>query len=398
MKPEASRQSTRPRLLFLITSRYAGGAEQSLLRLMERLSVRYECLLAGPATIENRAMREAAGRMGAVVEFDAAEPKDDPGVRLRPGRFLAGCWRTLRLFWRVRPDLVVFFLHLPLVAAAPRFVAALLRKRSIVSFRLVVNGVPAGPRRVRLLKWEKARNQVWVAVSQDNRRGLCQDMGLAEKDVRLIYNGIGPLEGGGRVQGAARRELRRKLGIPEHRVVFLFAGRLTPLKGCRELAAASVQVWKRCPEALCVLVGDGPDRPYLESWIRERSAGDALRLEGARPNVMDYMAAADVFVHPSHAEGLSNSLLEAMQMGLPVIAANCSSMPELVRDPVEGFLVPKKDPEALGQAMMALLGDQALRERMGQAASFRAEHFPVEAMYSGWDQLIQEALEDRSGS
>ncbi len=397
--PTENRSDGRPRLLFVITSRFAGGAQHSLLRLIGHLGARHACILAGPGTDENRDFLDRMRSLGRVVAFDAGEPKDDNGIHLRAGRFVRGCWRTLLLLWRTRPDVVVFFLHHPLAAAAPRFMAALLRRRSIVSFRLVMNGLPVGPRRIRMLNWEKSRGQTWVAVSEDNRQRLCGDMGLDSGEIRLIYNGIGPLTGPGRAQGEARRELRRRLGLPEDRTIFLFSGRLELRKGCQELARAAALLWKEHPEALCVMLGEGPEQDRLAESIRNSGAEAAVLFAGHRPNGTEYLAAADVFVHPSYYEGLSNSLLEAMQMGLPVVAMNCSSMPELVTDQVEGLLVPRGDSGALGRAMARLLRDETLRERMGRAAALRARAFPLEATWSAWDKLIEEVrMPDVSGS
>ena len=380
------------RLLFVVTSRYAGGAETSLVRLLDHLRNRYECILAVPETDENRRFVDQVRAICAVSPFDVHEPKDDSGIRLHPRRFLFGCWQTLRLLWRTRPDVVVFFLHLPLVAAAPRFVAALFRRKSILSFRLVVNGLPVGPRRIRLLNWEKRRNQTWVAVSGHNRRVLCEDMHLEPDAIRLIHNGLPPLEGPGRLAGEARGAERRRLGLPEDRVIFLFCGRLTPIKGCRELVDAAVRAWRAHPEAMCVLLGDGPDREHLTEWIRSQKAESAVLIAGAKSDVRSYLSVADVYVHPSHAEGLSNSLLEAMQMGLPVIAADCSSMPELVTDRQEGLLVPKANPAALASAMEQVVGNDRLREQMGQAAQKKALQFPLSATLAAWDQLLGELL------
>ena len=387
-----AKDPTRRKILFLITSRYTGGAEQSLRRLIEHVQARYDCRLAAPYTAENQHFLESVRAICPTVELDTREPSDDAGVHLPPGRFFMGCWRTLQLLWRTRPDVVIFFLHLPLVAAAPRFVLALLRWKTIVSFRLVVNGLPVGPRRIRLLNWEKRRNQTWVAVSGHNRRLLCEDMHLEPDAIRLIYNGLPPLDGTGRLAGEACCAERRRLGLPEDRVIFLFCGRLTPIKGCRELVDAAVRVWRAHPEVMCVLLGDGPDREVLAQWIQAQKAEAAVLIAGAKSEVRNYLAVADVYVHPSHAEGLSNSLLEAMQMGLPVIAADCSSMPELVTDQQEGLLVSKSDPAALASAMERMSGDARLREQMGQAARRKARQFPLSATLSAWDQLLSDLL------
>ena len=95
--PTENRSDGRPRLLFVITSRFAGGAQHSLLRLIGHLGARHACILAGPGTDENRDFLDRMRSLGRVVAFDAGEPKDDNGIHLRAGRFVRGCWRTLLL-------------------------------------------------------------------------------------------------------------------------------------------------------------------------------------------------------------------------------------------------------------------------------------------------------------
>lgn len=387
-----SKSGCRSHLLFVATSRYTGGAEQSLLRLITHLNLKYECVLACPATSENQDFRNKAQAVCRVVKFDTREPKDSSGIRLHWGHFLGGCWKSVLLYWRTKPDVIVFFLHLPLVAAAPRFIAALFRWPAILSFRLVVGGLRVGPRRIRLLNWEKKRAQTWVAVSEDNRRLLCQDMHLGSDKIQVILNGIPALSDSVSPSGTAALELRRRLGLPEDRTIFLFAGRLTPIKGCRELVMAAAMLWKLHPQALCVMLGDGPDRSTLQEILEVRKAEPAVLLAGSQSNVAEYLRAADVYVHPSHAEGLSNSILEAMQLGLPIIAANCSSMPELVTDQVEGLLVPKADSAALCHAMQRLLLDPDLRGRMGKAAAEKVKAFSLESTFASWDKLIVRKL------
>lgn len=393
MKPHGSQEGVAfpSRILFVVTSRFAGGAQHALLGLIEHLKSSHECLLAAPATDGNRGFLAKTELHCRHVPFDVNEPADDWGIHLRLGRYLLGCWRTVLLFLRVHPDVTVFFLHHPLAAAAPRFIAALLGRRSILSFRLVMNGLPVGPRRIRLLNWEKRRHQIWMAVSEDNRRKICSDMGLPLEVVRLIYNGIQPLPGCVRLYGEDRRAMRERLGVPPERVVFLFSGRLELRKGCPELLSAAVSLWKDHPNALVVFLGDGPERACMEAEVRAQGAEPGVRFPGHCDHAARFLSVADVYVHPAHYEGLSNAILEAMQMGLPILTTNSSSMPELVSDGVEGMLVPKKDPGALYHAMKRLLLDEPLRERMGHAASKRAQRFPLEATYLQWEEMITDA-------
>ena len=94
---------------------------------------------------------------------------------------------------------------------------------------------------------------------------------------------------------------------------------------------------------------------------------------GQRDDIPDLLAALDIFVLPSHSEGVSLALLEAMAAGLPVIATAVGGLPEVVTDGVNGLLIPPQDPEALAQALARLLDDPALAKKLGENARQHVE-------------------------
>lgn len=112
-------------------------------------------------------------------------------------------------------------------------------------------------------------------------------------------------------------------------------------------------------------------------------------LEGRTTTPTRRLAAADLFVLPSRYEGFPNALLEAMAMGLPVVAADCDSGPrEIIRDGVDGILVPPEDPEALSRAMLMLIRDHELRRRLGGAAVSVRERFSLPAVVRSWEEVL----------
>lgn len=155
----------------------------------------------------------------------------------------------------------------------------------------------------------------------------------------------------------------------------LAVGSLEPYKGHRYLVEACAALARAALEFRCVIVGEGPQRPELERLITQADLGERCRLSGAATHekVRETMAEADVLVLPSvttrsgKMEGLPVVLMEAMAMGLPVVASNLSGIPELVTAGVEGLLVPERDPQALAAALEILAGDPDLRTRMGAA-------------------------------
>jgi glycosyltransferase involved in cell wall biosynthesis len=119
-------------------------------------------------------------------------------------------------------------------------------------------------------------------------------------------------------------------------------------------------------------------------------------LPGKRNDVPQIMQALDVFVLPSQAEGISNTILEAMACGLPVVATDVGGNSELVVDGETGTLVPPGDPSSMADAMARYAQDQALRKAHGQAAQARiAEHFSMQRMLSAYDTVYQQLMEQR---
>ncbi len=169
---------------------------------------------------------------------------------------------------------------------------------------------------------------------------------------------------------AARRRIRTELGVPEARVVVIVVSRLVRHKGHPELLAAMQQV-----DAELWVVGNRLDSDHgadLEPYFAASGLGNRLRRLGYREDVPALLASADIFVLPSHFEGLPMSVIEAMLTGLPVVASDISGPREQVQDTRTGLLVPPRDVPALAAALRLLAGNQALRTRLGRAGRERA--------------------------
>jgi glycosyltransferase involved in cell wall biosynthesis len=169
---------------------------------------------------------------------------------------------------------------------------------------------------------------------------------------------------------AARHQLREKLGVPEDRIVVTAVSRLVRHKGYPELLAAMQDV----PADLWVvgerLASDhGED---MEPYFAASGLGARLRRLGYRRDVAAILAASDIFVLPSHFEGLPMSVIEAMLCGLPVVATDIRGPREQVVAGETGFLVPPASVAPLAAALRRLAGDASLRQRMGAASLARA--------------------------
>ncbi len=177
-----------------------------------------------------------------------------------------------------------------------------------------------------------------------------------------------------RADAAARARTRAQLRTPEDAVVITMIGRLVAEKGYVELFEAM-----RKNNAVLWVVGDrlrsdhasGIDT-IVEAVKKDLALGPRIRFLGYRQDVPNLLAASDIFTLPSYREGMPRSIIEAMMTGLPVVATDIRGAREEVIDDETGFLVPVRNPAALGAALAKLVADPSLRARMGAAGRVRA--------------------------
>lgn len=175
-------------------------------------------------------------------------------------------------------------------------------------------------------------------------------------------------------------------------------GRLVAQKGFDLLIEAFALIARRHPSWLLDIWGEGPDRSELQAQIDERGLQARINLCGISPMPGGWAARADAFVLASRFEGFPNVLGEAMAAGLPVVAANCDFGPaDLVSPDETGLLVAPDDVPALADGLDRLLGDKALRDRLGAAARRSAARFALEHVAAAWDRLLCDILLRRRG-
>jgi glycosyltransferase involved in cell wall biosynthesis len=120
---------------------------------------------------------------------------------------------------------------------------------------------------------------------------------------------------------------------------------------------------------------------------------ETVDMPGFDPEPFAIMARADMFVLSSRYEGFGQVLLQAMTCAVPVVATDCPSGPrEIMRDGVDGVLVPPEDPDALGEAMARLMSDPELRDQMGARARERSEDFAPARIWAMWDRVIESVV------
>ncbi len=201
--------------------------------------------------------------------------------------------------------------------------------------------------------------------------------GVPEARTVTVHEGI-DLD---RVASAPRASLHEELFLPHQAPIVGNVAALVPHKGQRHLIEAAALVVRKVPDARFVIAGEGELRPSLERQIKEHRLEKHVLLAGFRPDVLSLHKAFDIFVMSSITEGLGTSLLDAMAAAKPIVATATGGIPEVVDDGVTGFLVQPRDDRAMADAIVRLLKDDDLRQRMGLAGLKRArEKFGAERM------------------
>jgi glycosyltransferase involved in cell wall biosynthesis len=263
----------------------------------------------------------------------------------------------------------------------------------VAGIRDTCDDLPALHRRVQRLTCRMADA---VIVNADAiKRRLVGD-GYDPDTIQVIRNGIDLTRFAGRHEpGRVRRELGLAADVP---LVAVFA-RLNPVKGIEYFLEAAVAVTARFPGARFLVVGtahagddDSSEHPYkrkLEAYAASLGLADRLLFTGFRRDVPALLAECSVSVLPCvRNEGLSNSVLESMAGGVPVVATTVGGNPEAVEDGVTGLLVPPCDAGALARAVCAILEDRERAARLGRAARERAvRHFSIERLVGRTEQF-----------
>jgi glycosyltransferase involved in cell wall biosynthesis len=193
-----------------------------------------------------------------------------------------------------------------------------------------------------------------------------------------------------------RTELLDRLGIGRGEQVILSIGRLSREKGHADLVRAVGSLPSTLRDWKLVLVGIGPEREALERLAISLDIGDRVIFAGHTSNVSRFYSIADAFVLPSHSEGSSNVLLEAMMARVPIVATSAGGNVEILLDGISGLLVPIGDSPNLADAIARLLQDRTLALRCVESAYVRAANdFSLERYRARLLSFYDEALAER---
>lgn len=232
----------------------------------------------------------------------------------------------------------------------------------------------------------------FVAVSHANEQRMTQIERIPAEKIVVLPTAYIPH------QPADGPDLRRELGLSGSARLVVSAAILRQEKALEVLLEAHALVRDAEADVHLVLVGDGPTRPELERRAAELDIGDSVHFVGVRSDVDAIILQADVCSMSSDWEGMPLFALEAMAAGAPMVATRVGGLPEVVEDQVTGLLVPPRSPEALAEALLAVLRDRELAGRLAEAARARSHEFRIEAVAARFAGLYETLLEEQSTS
>ncbi len=247
-----------------------------------------------------------------------------------------------------------------------------------------------------------------VLVNAGAIRDWLVEEGYPTRKIEVVRNGVDTSRFVPRNDGAAlRRELQLPPGVP----LVLMLARINPKKGIDTFIDAAVRIHARHPQAYFLAVGESfirdadgvvhVDASYkrsLQEQVDRLGLTERFRFTGLRKDVPQVLAAAAVSVLPSLSEGISNTLLESMAAGVPVVASRVGGTPEAITHGQHGLLVEPQDPQGLADAVCAILDDPALADRLSRQGRERmVAEFSFEAVVRRTEEIYRELLAEKTG-
>jgi glycosyltransferase involved in cell wall biosynthesis len=289
-----------------------------------------------------------------------------PLLGRRPQRVPIAAWKLAQSLRAWQPELV--HCHNPSMAAVTALATARGRRiRALVS----VHGV-AEPEWAAAARVLKLAGMPVVACGPGVREALAEH---GAEPIATIANGVSPPP-----VPARRSDLEREWGLAPERPLLVSVGRLVEAKN----HALAIRALASIPDAMLVIVGEGPLRRTLELAAARERVEDRVVFAGLRSDARELIGVADVLVVTSRAEGLSMAVLETLAAGRPLVATAVRGLRDLLSDGEDALLVPENDPSALARAVRRVLDDPKLAARLGVGGRRLAARFTEAAMVSDY--------------
>lgn len=286
-----------------------------------------------------------------------------------------------------KPDILISFLW------EADILSALALKRCLIKPKWVI-GLQTDPIRYVELKFGKLRTaftkslyQEASAVAACSRGTAFQAFKILEmsrEKVNVIHNGVDI----DRIKVLSLEKVESEY-INNDGPVIISMGRLVEVKDYPTLFKAFCIVNQKIPSSKLVVLGEGPQRERLQLMLVEAGISGKVNLMGFKRNPFKYLLNGDVFVLSSLYETFGNVIVEAMSLGLPVVATKCNGPEDIIQHGVNGFLVPKENPEAMADSVLSLLDNPELRKRFAnEGKRIVEEKFSVFSMVKSYEELF----------
>ena len=366
------------KVLLLSTSMGMGGADKQVLSAAQELRARGHAVqivsltTLGPMGLEARAL-------GIPIEsLEMARGVPDP----------RGMLRLIRLVRAWRPDVLhSHMVHANLMARVLRLFVLL---PAVVS---TIHNIDEGGRLwMAAYRLTNGLADHMTIISQAAADRFITERIVPKELLTLIPNGV-DTNGFRNVPGTARESLRMSLGL-QGEFVWLAVGRFEIAKDYPNMLRGFAAVRRRHPQSVLLLAGRGSLQTETESMVQDLGLQGGVRFLGVRSDVAELMSAADGYVMSSAWEGMPIVLLEAAAAALPIVATLVGGNHEVVCEGESGFLVPPRDSDALGAAMVRLM-ESSERERrsMGERGREHVQrHYGLSRIVDRWEELYREVL------
>ena len=335
------------------------------------------------------------GPTGSIVPmFAEAGIRTDVIDASSKGSFVAVVARLASLFRRRRPEAVIAFLYESIMPA--RLAGRLASVPVVISS--IRNEYFGRRYREVFIKLTQRLSDATVVNSEIVAESLIRRRVASRKQLVVVPNAVDASRF--RPAPQTRDATRRRSSIAAEDFLWLSMGRLGEQKAYPTLLRAFVQVVEAIPSSKLLVAGRGPMHDELQRLIHRFRLQDSVSLLGYRDDVPELLSAADAFVMASRYEGMPNAMMQAMAAGLPVVGTDVGGIPELIRNRVNGYIVPAGDAAALARDMVRLSTATADERRtMGSnGRTLIEEHFSTDRVMDLWLDLIDRCSSLRATS
>jgi len=376
--------ATKIKILHLVSGDLWGGAEAQAATLLSQLK-RVEDMEVTAIVLNRGRLATELAAMG--VRIDILEES-----KIGPFRLLYKVWRTLR-----KNKIDILHSH----RYKENIIGSIAAKLSGIPVILrTVHGLNehfAGLKRSKMVFYESLEYVIslflvdrLIAVSLDIGRLLTRRYN--SRKIEVIHNSIDL----SRIKALKNPTVtRQELSIKEDAIVIGSAGRLVKVKGLDLLLQASALIKKSIPNLKVLIAGEGPEKQSLQSLAGSIGLDNDIIFAGHRDDVYDLIQAMNVFVLPSYSEGIPLAMLEAMALGIPVVATEVGGIPEVITDGINGYLIRSRKPELVAAKCLLLLNNIDLRNRLTHNAKEKIKNaFSVDVQVSKISRLYRCLIAD----